>query len=74
MKAISVYRALAISNSRPENTLYVNRQVRKDPLERIKRDDWDEAMICLTCTKKKCTGERGCFEARKRQLAKEARS
>lgn len=71
---MSVHAAYAISHSGPINPFYHEKGKTSDLVTRITRDDHDEAMVCLTCTKKKCTGERGCFNARKRQLAKEARS
>lgn len=37
-----------------------------------KRNDQKDIMVCLTCTKKVCKGENGCFQRRKRQLEKEA--
>lgn len=37
-----------------------------------KRNDEKDIMVCLTCTKKVCKGESGCFQRRKRQLEKEA--
>ena len=38
-----------------------------------RNDDYEDAMVCLTCTKAKCNGGEECFTNRKRQLAKEKR-
>lgn len=72
-KKYSIYGAVAISHSHPINTLYQpdKRSGGIDYNRRITRDDPEDARICLTCTKKKCTGGRDCFESRKRKLMKE---
>ena len=37
-----------------------------------KRSEWEDAQICLNCTRKRCNGEAYCFRERKRQMKKEA--
>lgn len=75
MKYISVQHAIAIGNSHPLNTLYQGakngRQSADIYASRVKRDDPEDAKICLTCTKKRCTGGRECFESRRRKLQRE---
>ena len=29
---------------------------------------WDDAQVCLNCTRKKCNGESYCFNERKREM------
>jgi len=42
-----------------------------DPKEGFNRKvSEDEAMVCLTCTKKKCFGEVKCFNKRKKEMQK----
>ena len=48
------------------------------PAERIpkedgykRRNDYDDAMVCLTCTASHCGGEEGCYMRRKKALAEE---
>lgn len=70
-RSMTIQAAVALSHSNPINPMTLTRKTPSDSTARVMRGDHDEAMVCLTCTKKKCTGERGCYNARLRQLAKE---
>lgn len=37
-----------------------------------KRSEYEDAQICLNCTRKKCNGEAYCFRERKREMQKGA--
>lgn len=75
MKFLSIGQAIAIGASHPVNTIYApnpaGRSWASEHTQRIKRDDPEEARICLTCTRKRCTGSRRCFNQRKRQMTGE---
>lgn len=75
MKVMSIGQAMAIGASHPVNTIYAPNPARrtqaKEDTQRIKRDDPAEAKVCLTCTRKRCNGERGCFNRRKRKMERE---
>lgn len=70
MKYMSIRQAITIGTSHPVNTVYApgpaGRSYASDHPQRIKRDDPEDAQICLTCTRKRCTGSRRCFNQRKR--------
>lgn len=37
------------------------------------KEEYDEAMVCITCESKKCTGDDRCFNRRKQQLIEEGK-
>lgn len=38
-----------------------------------KHREWDDAQVCLNCTRKQCNGEDYCFRARKKELKARAK-
>ena len=37
-----------------------------------KHREWEDAQVCLNCTRKRCNGEDYCFRDRKKEMKKEA--
>lgn len=61
---MTVFQAVKISHSHPVNTVYQdNPQKAKRTANRTEeeREYYEDAQICLNCTKKRCEGGEKCF-------------
>lgn len=38
-----------------------------------KRSEWEDAQVCLNCTRKRCNGEDYCFRDRKKEMKERAK-
>ena len=63
---MTVFQALKISNSHPVNVVYQPNTENEKSKRSVKRTEeereyYEDAQICLNCTKKRCEGGEKCF-------------